>query len=498
MTGRGKKDRRVRAAGGALGQSSAIPPAQLAARLLRWIPALVLLLGVGVFWLRERRFFASAPEPIAPADVQGLDPEVRRLVEQHLQQARAEPSGANHGTLGLVYEAQGMWREAERCFAAAAELDEDPLWTLHQGSATASLGDVRAAAELFRRAADGLPDSAAAHYRLADALVQLGALDEAVQHFETAVRLAPENSEGHAGLGAALYRKEAYEEARTHLAKAVELDPTYRTAHYQLGTTLRALGREEEAARELALGINAQKRAIPDPLDRKMRSFTVGYSSRVDGAVALLRSGRTDEALGVLEEVSREHPSDVGVLNNLAVAYLKKGDAARARALLDRARALDERAFATWINLTSWGLQTGELDQALAWANRAVELAGEVGRAHQVRGEVLAKKGRWNEAYEALKKAAQLDAREAGVHRSLAIACAQLARYDEARACLVTATGLDPRNWAAHLDLCEVNMALGDLERARAALSEARELAPGNAAVESVARKLAKRETEAR
>ncbi len=497
MTGRRKKERRAKPPGAL----PAAPPAVSRAarsRLLRWIPALVLLLVGSAFWLRGQRPFTSSPEPVAPEDLEGLDPEVRRLVQEHLRRTRAEPSGQNHGTLGLVYEAQNMFREAERCYAAATELDGDPLWKLHHGIASAGLGDLQGALALFREATEELGDSAAAHYRLADALLQSGALDEAVEHFEAAAQLAPERTEAHAGLGAALFQEQAYEQARTHLVRATELDPSYRTAHYQLGLTLRALGRDEEAARELALGIEAQKRALPDPLDGRMRSFRVGYTSRVDGAAALLDQGRTKEGMAILEQLLEQHPNDVHVLNNLAVACMQMGQTERSHELLMRARKLDESSFPTWINLAAWGLKYGKLDEALVWAERAVELAGQVASAHQVHGNVLAKKGRWQEAHDSLVVAVGLDARDPGSHHSLALACAQLGRWEEARASLLTATSLDPRRWTAHLDLAQTNMILGNLEEARRSLAEAQKLAGSNPGVEALAREIERRETAGR
>lgn len=494
MTGRRKKERRPPLPASAPRASAPAPPSPR--QRPRWIPSLLVVGVAAALWLSTRG--ADAPPPAVPADLTGLDPEVRALVEEHVRRVRADPSAQNHGTLGLVYEAQGMWREARQSFAAACALDGDPLYGLHQGIASASLGDGQAALALFRNAVDELPGSAAAHYRLGDALLEAGALDEALQQMEAAVRLAPDRAESHIGLGAVLHRKQAYAEARTHLARAVELDPAQRSAHYQLGATLRELGLEEEAAREMALGMDAEEQPLPDPLDERMRSFRLGYTSRLDGAVKLLRSGRTDDAIAVLEALWKQRPDDVNTLNNLAIACLRKGDSSRCRELLARARELDERAFATWINLAALEVQAGTLERAQACADRAVELAAQVGRAHQMRGEVLARRGHWQEAHDALKLAASLDARDPEVHLALARTCLALARHDEARAALLTVTSLDPTSLAAHVDLCQLHATMGDFEAARQSLGRVRELAPGDPALESMALEIERHATAKR
>ena len=81
------------------------------------------------------------------------------------------------------------------------------------------------------------------------------------------------------------------EKALEHLERAVRLDPLSGIAHYQLGLAYRALGRTEEAERELAVGLGAERAYLPSPLAEQVTSYSVGISSMVDRAAALLARG---------------------------------------------------------------------------------------------------------------------------------------------------------------------------------------------------------------
>lgn len=486
MTGRRKKDKRALRTAPLVVETRPAPRRSFA----RWLVALLVVLGGTAFVVR-RCVAAAEWAPAVPENLDEFDLEVQKLIQEHARVAREKPSAESHGTLGMVYEANGLWVHAERSYRIAAELARAaPLWSLHRGIALTHLGRLEDALVVFRGLVVPPLESAGAHYRLADALLTSGALDEALAHFEAAERLAPERAEAHVGLGAALCQAARFEEARVQLEQAVRLDPSLRSAHYQLGLALRGLGRKEHATRELALGVDAEKQALPDALSARVAAFKVGYGSRLDRAWDLLDRGRNLEAIAVLEDMQRQLPNDTNVLNNLAVAYLRTGKAQRSHELLVRAKEIDGQAFATWINLAAWGLQTGDLEQGLAAADRAVVLAAKVGTAHLVRGNLLVAKGRLEDAYAALKEAVKLDALKPEVHHVLGQVCTRLERYEEARTHLSAAAQLAPGLCEAQLDLAEVHLLLGSIEAARQALAAARRITPDHPGVARLAREI--------
>ncbi len=138
----------------------------------------------------------SSREPVAPGHRDDLDVRVRQLLDKHLAAARTSPGDARaHATLGLVYEANGLWSEALRSFANAVALDRtEPLWRYHQAIAHRQLGEFGPALELLRGAARQRSDSAAIQQRLGSVLLETGAFDEALEHFRLATELAPQRA----------------------------------------------------------------------------------------------------------------------------------------------------------------------------------------------------------------------------------------------------------------------------------------------------------------
>ena len=489
MTGRSRKDAAARR-----GPSPA-PEAGPAPKRSRSVGSLLIVLGLTAVTLGYllKSNFRSGGEPVATAATDQLDPDVRRVLDRQLRELQRDPSAANHGELGLVYEANEIWKEAERSLRMAAQLDPaQPLWNLHRAIVLRQLGDSGGSIELLRGVVRELPDSAAAHYRLADALLETHDVNGAVEHFREAARLAPERPEGHAGLGAALLDAKAAEEAVAALEKALARDPQYQAAHYLLGLAYRALGRKEDAARELALGVGGGRRALPDPLESHLARYRVDYASRVDGAVNLLEAGRLEDGIRGLEDLYAKRPDDVNVLNNLAVAYQMRGEREKALRLLEHARDIDETKFATWINLASCEMEMGRLDEALADSERAIQLAGTVGKAHLVRGLVLAQKGRLQEARASLQFAVGFEARDPEAHYALGRVLAMLGQPEEARASLETATRLAPMHLGATLELGRVYLHLGRRDEADRALAAARRIAPSDAGVLALAAQMGK------
>lgn len=461
-------------------------------RRVPWVFLLVVAAGIAAMALRGRFGARSGPDPAESGSE--LDAEVRRILERQIALTARNPSAANHGELGLVYEANQIWPEAERCFRLAAELEPtNPLWKLHQAIVTRSLGDSGAALGLLREVVGEAPDSAAAHYRLADGLLEARDVEGAIRHFRDAVRLAPARPEGHAGLGSALLEAEDHAGAEPVLRRALEIDPTYQSAHYLLGLAYRGLGRKEEATRELALGVGGNRRPLPDPLEANLARYRVDYATRVDGAVDLIEAGRVEDGIRVLEDLRATRPDDLNVLNNLSVAYKMRGNRAKALELLQHALAIDPKPFATWINLASVELELGRLDEALQHIDRAIELAGMVGKAHLVRGLILTQKGRLAEAQAALEASVRFDAGDPEAHYSLGRVCLMTGRFDDARKSLETTVRIAPAHLVATVELCGLYLRLGLEGDAQRALAAARRIAPDDPAVRALAGEVAKR-----
>ena len=172
-------------------------------------------------------------------------------------------------------------------------------------------------------------------------------------------------------------------------------------------------------------------------------------------AQALYRNERPVQAIGVLQGAPQGDPSSWAFSELLAEFYQAAGDAERAgelqarakRAAPNTAEAWYLRSFATldrqralqcaeqavqgqpscplaWERLTWLRLETGDLDGALAGAEKLTELGEQAGKWTLFRGHVFARQGRFRQAIEAYT--------QVGVHVYRAHAYRRTKEYDNA------------------------------------------------------------------
>jgi len=143
-------------------------------------------------------------------------------------------------------------------------------------------GDLRAAAEGFRRASELDPEFPGVFASLGGVLAQLG--DEAGA--QAALAQAVERGEGGAAasfnMGVVLSKENKYAEAIPHLQAAVAADPDMKDAHRALGTAYRKLRKYRDAAQTYQTVVD---RFGPDPSDLYQLGFAQARSDRHADAV---------------------------------------------------------------------------------------------------------------------------------------------------------------------------------------------------------------------
>jgi tetratricopeptide (TPR) repeat protein len=460
---------------------------------LRWAPlVLVVVAGLGVL---ARDLFRTRIDPVAPPDWNRVDATVLPVLRQAFDTATAQPGSARaHGRLAMVYEANGFWDEAARAFAIAGRLDGDePAYTLHRGISQAELGRTSEAEKSFARAEESSTTRAAAAHRRGWLALSEGRAEEALAAFERAAAAAPERPEPVVGQAAARLRLREPDVARELLEGVLADEQGDEHTHYLLGTAYRDLGRDEDARRELALGAGGSPAFVPDVLTAELAGVRADTATRVDRALAMIREGRAEDGLRVLEQLYGESPADVDSINNLAVARLEAGQPERALADLQRALALREDAFQTWLNLGACQIALRRLDDALRSADRAARLAPDLGAPQLLRGRVLVLLGRAAEALGPLERAVRLDPDNADARFLFGELLASAQRYGEAATEFEAAARLRPDHLMSQVKLCRVAVELGRFDQARAAFAAARRIAPASPAVALIEQLLAER-----
>lgn len=130
-------------------------------------------------------------------------------------------------------------------------------------------------------------------------------------------------------------------------------------------------------------------------------------------------------------------------------------------------------------------LHLRQVEGALAWLNRAIEIDPTYGDAHLHRGTALAESGRWEDAIAAYRRALSLPTLTVphAAHQNLGFALFALRRYREAEQSLRFALSIEshePQMARTYLNLGLVLMAEQRRDEARAAFVRARDLAPNS------------------
>ena len=125
--------------------------------------------------------------------------------------------------------------------------------------------------------------------------------------------------------------------------------------------------------------------------------------------------------------------TDAEAMNSLGVAFNAAGRHADALAAFERVLTLDATSGLALQNIAAIKLGQGALQEAEAYARRAIQNDPRLAKAHTTLGVALARLQRPGEAVDAWKRAVALDASEFDAMFNLVVLLAQAQRMEEAR-----------------------------------------------------------------
>jgi tetratricopeptide (TPR) repeat protein len=249
-----------------------------------------------------------------------------------------------------------------------------PLTYDTRGLRALEAGQLKEAAELFRKGLELAPDDPWLLVRLGTALFMAGDTAGAVPQFEQALRRAPEFPRAHFGLGLVLNSSGRHDEAIGRFAAAVKYQPDYLEARLALAEVCQVTGRLKESLPHL-------ERIVE--LDPSLAEVWVMY------ATTLVRLRRYQEARDRLNEARRVHPGD-SELTALLVRLLAAApddrvrDGRRAMALMqDLLKGPPSGAMRETMAMTL--AELGRYDEAARWQREAIAAAGQAGRGDLAR-----------------------------------------------------------------------------------------------------------------
>ncbi|MEE8524099.1 MAG: tetratricopeptide repeat protein, partial [Thermoanaerobaculia bacterium] len=290
---------------------------------------------------------------------------------------------------GVLYHDQGRNSRAEELLKRAVALDSEhflPAFSL--GAVYASQGHLAAAAVLLERAvaAEPLPQ---AHFLLGSCCYEMGKVTVAIRHLREAVRLDPTYEEAHDLLGLAYLDRHWVRKSLAILDQAQRLRPVqldHRDLRQLLGSPEPAADEPSEswlrqAAEALTEGrpreaLSCYRRLLAE--DPENPALLVAY------AITCLDLGRTREIEAVVDRVLGLEPGErlrTSACATLIEALRLEGKYREGnrvgRSLLEDSDSDLAKTVAYFELAFNLAEMDEDLDQALSFANRSVELAPE-------------------------------------------------------------------------------------------------------------------------
>ncbi len=225
---------------------------------------------------------------------------------ESLEQAIRKDQGyaAAHASLAGCYNTLGVWNlmpptkamsKAKAAALRALEID-DTLAEAHAAMGRVRLHydwDWREAEREFKRAIELDPNYAKAHSWYGEFSAAMGRLDEAVAQSRRALDLDPFSLMVKARVGWIYYLARHYEAAIEQERRTLEMDPNWTSAHYFLGLACEQEGRYSEAMEELQKAQSLS--GCPETIE------ALGHASAVSG-----KRSRAMSILGRLEQLAKQ------------------------------------------------------------------------------------------------------------------------------------------------------------------------------------------------
>ena len=267
------------------------------------------------------------------------------------------PSADVYYLLGRAQLARSLWRDAYQTYSQAASIWPDQAWThLNLGVSAKRIGEIDEMRSAFLKALTLTPDLIRPKLELAQQSIANNDLDKASRYLVQLSEQVPFMAEYLSLQGLYLWRSGQKDEALSFFVTAFERHRSTSTL-LQLMRAMQALDKTDNA-------IDVAKNWFVDhPGDMAIAS---------ELAALYLRTGQESEAEKLYRDIIAKTPQDADALNNLAW-ILRERNTADSIKFAERAVGLDPRS-SSYSHTYAVALHNvGDLNNALAYANRAID-----------------------------------------------------------------------------------------------------------------------------
>lgn len=405
------------------------------------------------------------PPALPPATTETL---VLQLVNPQIQRIERAPGDAEeHGTLGLMYEANQIWIPATLSFANAADIDPDnPIWTVHLNRARRSIGESSGEWQRLEALANNFQNSAPFLFSLATERLQNGDIASAQQAYESCLRLAPGEPSTLVALSELMNLKGDSQQALQLAQQALIKAPGHPAVLNARGQALRALGRTDEAQSDLQAGLDANPISFPDEGLKRLSGYYAAPQMIINHAADLISAGLASRAQTLLYKVLSVEPGNKDALNNLALALKALSRSEEALTQLQEALKTDADYFPTLINITDILLSLSRPEDAIPHAQKAVEIDPENALAHRLLGMSLIQTRRFIAALRSFETSLRLQPGEFDCHGAASEAAMATGNLEAATRHLTEASTLRPTFLPTQVNLVHLLIRQGQLDEA--------------------------------
>lgn len=373
------------------------------------------------------------------------------------------------GALADLYARWGDPAKALKEHEILARIEPDePAHLVNLGEQYWQRGDKPRALEIWKRLAQGKTPAALA--RLAEVYAEHDLGVDAIDAYTRALALAPKDPALYRGLAGVLERQKKLDDAIRAWEKVIALAPD------DVGGKA-----QKREARTRILALHAHHGGIPGQLHGWARRFEAKPPDIQAGyflAEAYLRVGRVEDAEKTLRKLLTIDPKDLEALGQLVAVTRQQRKLPDAIALLkELARLSPGREREIFAEIAELELALYHDDEAVAYAQRALEKSPNDPAAQEQLGQIYEKRERFDDAIAAYKRAIELSRRKFEVHFTLARLYLRRGKEKEAaqlyREVMRAASDEDTLRDAARraIDLEEYLGTLGELEKELAPLA---------------------------
>jgi len=379
----------------------------------------------------QHRPAAAASTPATGLAAQCLHPvKASEPLQQLLEAIADHPTAGAYNTLGALFAQQGIDACAISSFEAGLQLDPKN-WEARYNLALALIkhGDRQRAIDELRRAIAAKPDSASAHHALGSLFEADKKLPEAAVEYQAVLNADPHFPSGAIDLAGVLAAQQKFGDAITVLQQALQLSPSA----------------EETVSLGAALG------------------------------VTYAESGDLPKATDTLRQLVADHPDSANAHLALGTVLAQQGESASPGAIVEFREAvrLDPLAAAASLALGGALLEQKKYSDALAVLQKYLERHpddaqdAQMAEGYHLEGRSYEGLDRWDQAGEALLKAARLQPGDYEIRKDLALVLVHAGRTGDAIHEFEAAEKLSPQEPEVHQQLAALYEKRGAIAAAK-------------------------------